>query len=213
MFFKSKKKFYAIILSALMAFTFISPSLVQASELSSMEDTNQISLNDFELTEQELKDAEIISKYLSFDYEKGIPIFNQAQAESDNVEERILIEGQSYNQDMNKLLESELESPNNEISTYKGSNYFTVMGNNWYRVGLSSFVCKTLSSGLANGASWVVTTLIALIPVIGPYAAVVGKVLIKLGTSVLKRYTKSGIVVEMKKNIFNPGWDVNYWQQ
>lgn len=204
-----KLKLTTLMLAILMTFTFIAPTVVQAKEVSDTKKIERSLIEKFELSDEEKKDILIISKYTKFDYDRGIPLFDIESAKKDNIENRLLLEAEEFNKSMNDIGTEFSE----DSTTYKGSNYFKVMGTNWYRVGLSSGVCKFLTNGLVNGSKWIVTALIAIIPIIGPYAAIVANAIISLGETVLKLYTKTGIVIELRKNIFASGWDIDYWRQ
>lgn len=171
----------------------------------------EILSNQFNLTNEEKIEVAIISKYMSFDKERFIPVFDVEKAEKDNIPSKLIEEGKIFNQN---IIDNELEnSDDNEISTYAGKTYVTKKGTNWYQVGLSGSWCKKIVGWIGNGATWLVSTLVTAIPIIGPVAGPLVAGIMNIGTTALKQYVNTGITIELRKYINASGWSVTYWRQ
>ncbi len=206
---KNQLKILTLLLAFFITVTTLAPSITYAKEVNKNDDISMQVINEFNLTEDEIADVNIISKYMEVDSVNGTVTFNIEKAKQNGVSNELLLEGEKFN---SEVKEFQYEN-SNEPSLYKGRTYLRKMGTNWYRVGISGFWCKKIVGWVGNGAKWVASALIASIPVIGPVASVVANALVSIGQTVLKRYVNTGIVIELKKYRYTSGWMVNYWRQ
>lgn len=206
---KNQLKILTLLLAFFITFTTLAPSITYAKEVNKNDDISMQVINEFNLTEDEIADVNIISKYMEVDSVNGTVTFNIEKAKQNGVSNELLLEGEKFN---SEVKEFQYEN-SNEPSLYKGRTYLRKMGTNWYQVGISGFWCKKIVGWVGNGAKWVASALIASIPVIGPVASVVANALVSIGQTVLKRYVNTGIVIELKKYRYTSGWMVNYWRQ
>lgn len=194
-----RMKQIAITLLFTLIFTTAGPSFkIFANTVTDKE--QEISMNDVS-PEREA----FLQRYMNYNTEDRIPVFDVERAKADKADSKLIEDAIEYN--------SSVEEVRDEASTYAGRTYFRKVTNSKYEVGLSSSHCKLIINGMKWGGKWVIKTLLSLIPGIGWLAEKVGGWLINAGTKVLKKYTSTGILITVQKNIFTSGWDISHRRQ
>ena len=160
------------------------------------------------LTQQDINDLNIISKYMKYDKDKRVYLYDIDKAKESGVEDRLIKESEGYNK---TLLEYADSLPEDEQQEKRGSTYFKIKGGNNFEIGLSSTVCKKIINIAKNGAKAVAGFLIGLFPPIAPFVGPIANLFINKIAKELKKYTSTGVVLRIQK--MSGEWHVWYYKQ
>lgn len=205
MFLNSSKRIKSIIGVLIITLSIILPSAAQIYADSENYKIN--SLKEIGLTEQDINDLNLLSNYLKYNDNKGIHLYDIEKAKKNNIDSRLIEEAELYNKDLEEI-SKELKEEGNER---KGRTYFKVRGSAYYEIGLSSIICKKIITISKNGAKSLAAFLIGLFPPIAPFVAPIADLFINQIAKNLKKYTKSGVVIKIRKMSGN--WHIWYYQQ
>lgn len=158
------------------------------------------------LTEQDIKDLEILSKFMEYDEDKKIYLYDINRLKENGVEDRLIKEAEAYNKSLLEFADALAKEENQQEE--KGKLYLKIKGAYNYELGLNSLACKTIINLARDGAKAIAGFLIGLFPQIASFVGPISNLFINKFDKQLENYTSSGVVISKDSKIIEARWTV-----